>query len=190
MPAGLTKPVEICQIKVTLRDSHPPIWRRIQVRSDTTLAKLHRILQRVMGWEDAHLHQFVIREERYGVPDEEDVGPRKTRDERKYKLSDVVLGERSQFRYDYDFGDNWQHVLLVEKTFPPEEGVRYSVCLAGTRACPPEDVGGLSGYENFLEAINNPDHPEHDEYLEWIGGEFDPEAFDIDEVNRLLRAMR
>src|SRR3989442_14364131 len=96
MPAGLTKPVEICQIKVTLHDSHPPIWRRIQVRSDTTLAKLHRILQRVIGWEDAHLHQFVIREERYGVPDEEDVGPRKARDERKYKLSDVVPAPKAR----------------------------------------------------------------------------------------------
>jgi hypothetical protein len=94
-------------MKVTLRDSRPPIWRRIQVRSDTTLAALHRILQSVMGWEDAQLHQFVIRDERYCVPDEEDVGPRKTRDQRKYNLSEGMLGERSQFRYDYDFGDNW-----------------------------------------------------------------------------------
>ena len=103
MPARLAKPVEIYQIKVTLRDSQPPIWRRIEVRSDITFPRLHRILQRVMGWEDAHLHQFVIRDERYGVPDEEDVGSHKTKDERKYKLGEVVPDEGSPFAYDYDF---------------------------------------------------------------------------------------
>ena len=190
MPARFANPVEICQIKVTLRGSQPPIWRRIQLRSDITLAKLHRILQEVMGWEDAHLHQFVIQGQRYGVPDEDYVGPRETKDARKYKLGDVVPAEGSQFRYDYDFGDNWQHVLVLEKTLPPAEGVRYPVCLAGARACPPEDVGGISGYEHFLQALRDPKHPEHKEYLEWIGDNFDPEAFDIDEVNRLLRAMR
>ncbi len=190
MPKSVSMPVEIYQIKVTLRDSRPPIWRRIQVSSDTTLAKLHRILQRVMGWEDAHLHQFIIRDERYGVPDKEDVGPRQTRDERKYILREVVPGERSQFGYNYDFGDYWQHVLVVEKTFPPEEGVRYPVCLAGARACPPEDVGGLPGYENFLEAMRNPEHPEHNEFSEWIGGDFDPEAFDLGEINQTLRSLR
>ena len=184
----MPKPVEIYQIKVTLRDSQPLIRRRIQVRSDTTLAMLHKILQCVMGWEDSHLHQFVIRDERYRVPDLEDVGPRKTKDERKYKLRDVVSAEGAQFGYDYDFGDNWEHILEIEKTLPPEEGVRYSLCLAGARACPPEDVGGIPGYENFLEAITDPKHPEHEELKEWIGGTFDPEAFDLDEVNRLLRA--
>ncbi len=180
----------IYQIKVTLSDSQPPIWRRIQVRSDSTLAKLHRILQRVMGWTDTHLHQFVIRDERYGVPDEEDIGPRKTRDERKYKLSELVPTEGSRFAYNYDFGDYWQHVLVVEKTLPPQEGVRYPICLAGARACPPEDVGGIPGNEDFLQAINNPDHPEHHEYLEWIGGSFDSEAFDAEAVNQRLRGIR
>jgi len=186
----MPKPVVIYQIKVTLRGSQPPIWRRIQARTDTTLAKLHRILQRVMGWKDAHPHQIVIRDERYGVPDEEDVGPRKTRDERRYRLSDVVPTEGSQFRYDYDFGDNWQYVLAVEKALPPEEPVRYPVCLAGARACPPEDVGGTPGYEGFLEAISDPKHPDHEECLEWIGGTFDPEAIDMDAVNQLLNEMR
>ena len=190
MPARFANPVEIYQIKVTLRGSQPPIWRRIQLRSDITLAKLHRILQRVMGWEDAHLHQFVIRDERYGVPDEEDVGPRETKDARKYKLGDVVPAEGSQFRYDYDFGDNWVHIVVVEKSLPPREGAPSPVCLAGARACPPEDVGGIPGYENFLEARRDPKHPEHKEYLEWIGDTFDPDAFDVDEVNRLLRAIR
>jgi len=190
MPGGVAKALEIYQIKVTLRALQPPIWRRIQVRGDTTLAKFHRILQRVMGWEDAHLHQFVIREKYYGVPDEEELGPHKTGDERKYKLSDVVPSENSEFTYTYDFGDNWEHILEIEKTFPPDKSVRYPVCVAGARACPPEDVGGIPGYENFREAIRDPQHPDHNELAEWIGGSFDPEAFDLDEVNRLLRAMR
>src|SRR5713226_9022527 len=120
MSERASKPVQIYQIKVTLRKSQPPIWRRIRLRSDVTLAKLHRILQRAMGWEDAHLHQFTIQGERYGVPGEEDVGPRKTRDERKYKLSDVMSGEGAQFTYLYDFGDNWEHILVVESTLPPK----------------------------------------------------------------------
>src|SRR5437870_1459197 len=170
----MSKPVEIYQIKVALRDSQPPIWRRIQVRSYITLAKLHRILQCVMGWQDSHLHQFVIQDQRYGVPNEDDAGPQGTKDERKYKLGDVLPGENSQFMYDYDFGDNWQHVLVIEKILPPQEGARYPACLAGARACPPEDVGGLPGYGDFLEATRDRQHPEHDEYREWIGGRFDP----------------
>jgi len=160
------------------------------VSSDITLAKLHRILQCVMGWEDAYLYVFVVGDDRYSVPNEEDMGPRRTRDERKYKLSELVPEEGSRFRYKYDFGDYWQHVLVIEKILPPQEGARYPICLAGARACPPEDVGGASGYEDFLRAINNPDHSEHDEYLEWIGGSFEPEAFHLDAVNQRLRGIR
>ena len=186
----MPKPAEIYQIKVTLRDSQLPIWRRIQVRSDITLAKLHRILQRVMGWENAHLHQFVVRGKYYGMTDQDKGEPRKVRDERNYTLGELVAEASAEFVYYYDLGDNWEHVLVVEGTLPPQEGVRYPVCLAGARACPPEDVGGVPGYENFLEAMRDPQHPEHEEYLEWIGGDFDPEAFDVDEVNRHLRAVR
>jgi len=190
MSLHTVRPVQIYQIQVTLCDSQPPIWRRIQVRSDTTLAKLHKILQCVMGWEDAHLHQFVIQGQRYGPPDDDEIGPRETKDERKYQLGELVTGEGGELAYNYDFGDYWQHVLVVEKTLSPDEDARYPVCLAGARACPPEDVGGMPGYEDFLKAIREPRHPEHEEYLEWIGGEFDPEAFAIDGVNRLLRAIR
>ncbi len=190
MASGTRRPAQIYQINVTLTDLQPPIWRRIQVRSDTTLARLHGVLQAVMGWEDAHLHQFVIREKYYGVPDEKELGPHKTRDERKYKLSELVAGVSASFAYTYDFGDNWEHILEIEKTFPPDKSVRYPVCVAGAHACPPEDVGGILGYENFREAIRDPQHPDHNELSEWVGGSFDPEAFDLDEVNRLLRAMR
>ena len=186
MPARMPKPVEIYQIKVTLRDSQPPIWRRFQVRSDITLAKLHRILQRDMGWEDAHLHQFVIRSQYYGIPDQDEVEPNKTRDEQKYKLSDVVPTEGSQFAYNYDFGDYWQHALVIEKTLPPQEGARYPVCLAGARACPPEDVGGLSGYADYLEAMADPGHEGHENMLQWRAP-FDPESFSLAAVNRQLQ---
>ncbi len=94
------------------------------------------------------------------------------------------------FAYTYDFGDNWEHILEIEKSLPPEEGVRYPLCLAGARACPPEDVGGIPGSENFLQALADANQPEHDEYLEWIGGDFDPEKFDLDEVNHRLRSAK
>lgn len=190
MPARVVKPADVCQIKVTLRDSHPPIWRGIQVRSDITLARLHRILQCVMGWEDAHLHLFVIRGQRYGLPDEGDISSRQTQDERNYKLGEVVANVPGRFAYEYDFGDNWQHILEIERLFAIEEGIHYPRCLAGARACPPEDVGGIPGYKEFLEAIKDPKHPEHEDYLGWIGNNFDPEAFDIDVINRRLRALQ
>jgi Plasmid pRiA4b ORF-3-like protein len=181
---------EIYQIKVTLRGSQPTVWRRMQVKSDTTLAKLHRILQCVMGWEDVHLHNFVIQGQRYGVSAEHHHASRETRDERKCKLCEIVEATNGQFVYHYDLGDDWLHTLEIEKTFPPEERVRYPICLTGACACPPEAVGGIPGYENFLEALGNPKHSEHDELLEWIGGTFDPEAFDLIKVNGGLRAMR
>jgi hypothetical protein len=186
----MPKPVEVYQIKVTLRDSQPPIWRRFQVRSDTTLAKFHKILQCVMGWDDTHLHQFIIRGQYYGILAQDEGRRRKVKDEREYELSDVVPTEGSHFAYTYDFGDNWEHDLVVEKKLPTEERIHYPVCLAGARSCPPEDVGGIPRYEDFLWALNNPNHPEHEEFLEWVGGPFDPDAFDVDEINHLLRATR
>ncbi len=143
-----------------------------------------------MGWKDTHLHEFVIQDQYFGVLEEGDVDVRKTLDESKYRLDDVVSGDDCRFTYEYDMGDNWEHVLLVEKLLLPQEGVRYPVCLAGARACPPEDVGGIPLYDNFLKAIRDPKHPEHKEFLEWIGSGFDPEKFDLAEVNQILRAMR
>ncbi len=122
MPGGRAKPLEIYQIEVTLRASQPPIWRRIQVRGDTILAELHRILQCTLGWTDTHLHRFIIRGEHYGVPDEDNPGARQTKDERQYRLDEVAPD--APFTYTYDFGDNWEHILEIEKTLLPEEGVR------------------------------------------------------------------
>lgn len=119
----------------------------------------------------------------YGDTADDEYGDPGNIDEAKVKLSQVVQLEGQKIHYEYDFGDSWCHTLLVEKILPPQEGIRDPVCLKGKRACPPEDVGGVWGYEYFLKAIRDPNHDEHEEYLNWIGGEFDPEAFDLEEVN-------
>jgi hypothetical protein len=182
--------VPIYQIKITLEDSKPPIWRRLLVRSDTSLGKLHRIIQVAMGWWDEHLHQFIVGRTYYGIPDPDYLDDLEMRDERRVKLSQIVTGEGFKFRYEYDFGDDWMHQVLLEKILPPEPGQTYPLCVKGRRACPPEDVGGIWGYADFLQAIRDPEHPEHEEYVEWIGDEFDSEAFDLEEVNAALKALR
>ncbi len=179
---------QIYQIKVTLNESKPPIWRRILIPYDVTLEKLHYIIQVAMGWTNSHLHQFIVGQTYFGKP-HPDYGF-EMRDERDVKLNQIVPGEGCKFHYEYDFGDSWLHNLLVEKILEPEPGQQYPVCIKGKRACPPEDVGGVWGYEEFLEAIQNPGHSEHEMYVEWIGGEFDPEEFDLDETNEILRDLR
>jgi hypothetical protein len=178
--------VRIYQIKVTLMGIEPPIWRRIQVPGDMTLAELHDVLQAVMGWWDYHLHQFIVQGIYYGVPHPE--YGEEMKDEGKARLNQTV-DEGSRFVYEYDFGDSWEHLLEVEKVLEPEPWRRYPVCVGGERATPPEDVGGIWGYEEYVEVMADPDHPEHEEWLEWRGA-FDPEAFDVDEVNAALREPR
>jgi len=183
MPA----PKSICQIKVTLNNSKPPIWRRILVADTTTLSQLHDILQIVMGWTNSHLHHFIVNDEFFGDPADDEFGDMGIRDETRFKLNQLVSREGFRFRYEYDFGDSWLHDLVVEKILPPEKGAHYPVCIAGKRACPPEDVGGVWGYDDFLKTISNPKHPERKEMLEWIGGDFDTEHFDLEQVNKVLR---
>jgi hypothetical protein len=178
----------VYQLKVTLKGSRPPIWRRLLVRADTRLSKLHEILQVAMGWYDAHLHEFEVGPRRIGVPDRDSWV--EVEDERRVRLSDVAPGERARFTYQYDFGDSWDHAILVEKVLPPVEGADCPTCLAGRRAAPPEDVGGVWRYGIFLDAIRDPAHPEHDELLEWVSRAFDPAAFDLDAVNAALRRLR
>ncbi len=177
----------VYQIKVTLKGSKPPIWRRMQVTSTTTFAQLHQILQCVMGWEGDHLYRFDINGMEYGDPSM--VEEMEGEDARRVTLETLVRGEKDKFLYEYDFGDSWDHELLVEKVLPSEAGKRYPVCLTGKRACPPEDCGGIWGYASFLEAIQDPQHPEHEEMVDWVGGAFDPEAFDLDEVNSELQNL-
>ena len=180
--------MQIYQLKITLKESRPPIWRRFQVRSDVTLAKLHRIIQEVMGWFDGHLHQFIVGRIYYGVPDPDDLS--ETRDERKVRLDQILSVPGRKIVYEYDFGDGWEHEIVLEKILSPDPKTRYPRCLDGARACPPEDCGGIYGYADFLEAIRNPEHEEHEEMLEWIGGEFDQEEFDLEAVNQSLKSIR
>lgn len=186
----MAKTSDIYQMKVTLKHSKPPIWRRIQVAGDTRLDKLHLILQEAMGWENYHLHQFIVGGTYYGKPHPDYDAFFEMKDEKKVRLNQIAPQEKFKFIYEYDFGDSWEHELLVEKILPPEPDVHYPRCIKGKRACPPEDVGGVWGYDSFLEAIQNPDDSEHEDMLEWIGGEFDPEAFDLDEINEALRRIR
>ncbi len=187
-----TKPAShtVYQLKVTLRDSKPPIWRRIQVLADIPLSKLHRILQAAMGWSDSHLHQFIVGDTFYGIPDPDSFMDTGTKYESRAKLNQIAPAEKFKFVYEYDFGDSWEHLILVEKILPATEGAQYPVCLTGKRACPPEDVGGVWGYDEFLEAIKDPKHPDHEEMLEWADGDFDPEAFDLDAINKALKKLK
>jgi hypothetical protein len=180
----------IYQLKVTLKDSSPPIWRRILVSGDTSLPKLHRILQTTMGWWDCHLHQFVIHGQDYGAPDHQIDFGQPTVNEKGVKLIDVIDGPKDRFVYEYDFGDSWTHQIAVEKIVPRDESQPYPICVAGARACPPEDCGGIWGYREFLKAIKDPNHEEHESMLEWIGGQFDPEAFNMDGVNAALKGIK
>jgi Plasmid pRiA4b ORF-3-like protein len=174
------------QLKVTLADIRPPIWRRLLV-PDRSLEELHEILQVAMGWQNCHLFAFEVGDVSYTDPigaaelDMVEAG--------RALLSDVIPGEKFRFRYNYDFGDDWRHEILVEKVLPPDGQGRGAVCLDGKRACPPEDVGGPWGYSDFLEAIADPENDRHEELLEW-SGPFDPEEFDLDAVNAGLRQSR
>jgi len=180
----------IYQFKVTLKDSDPPIWRLIQI-PDCTLGELHEVLQVVMGWDDCHLHQFIVRGEHYGPPDPEGMYlDMEQKDEDEIVLSQIAkMGRKVRFTYEYDFGDGWQHEIVLEKTLEPEPKVKYPRCVEGARACPPEDVGGVWGYADFLKAIADPKHESHDDMLRWVDGKFDPEKFDLNAVNRELRRL-
>jgi hypothetical protein len=153
-----------------------------------TLARLHDVLQIAMGWQDAHLHLFASGRTVYCPPDPE-LGFA-SEDERKVLLRDVLQRERDRLRYEYDFGDGWEHLIVVEKILPPGMGPTRPLCLAGKRRCPPEDSGGMGGYERLLEAIRDPDDPDHHELEEWAGEGFDPEDFDLAAVNEELARLR
>jgi hypothetical protein len=180
----------VYQLKVVLSGSRPPIWRRLQVPGDVTLGRLHAILQVAMGWEDRHLHLFAAGRTVYRLPVPDLGFP--SQDERRVALSEVLKREKERIRYEYDFRDGWEHVLVVEKILPPGTGSAQPVCLGGKRRCPPEESGGIIGYERLLTALRSrPEHaPEHAEIAEWRKAGFDPEAFDLDDVNRRLAKLR
>ena len=176
--------VHVYQIKVTLEGIKPPIWRRLLVSSTISLKELHDILQAAMGWTDSHLHAFESRGEFYGTPDDEFV--LSMNDEERVRLAKVLIGEKDTLRYEYDFGDGWRHKIVLEKILPLSESVAVPSCIAGKRACPPEDCGGIWGYLEILDAMGDPAHPEHKNTLDLFGDSLDPEHFDVAEINEFL----
>lgn len=187
-------PTSVHRLKITLTHSRPPIWRRVLVPSDVTLAELHGIVQDGMGWGNEHLHAFTVDGMAiegpepsmfFGGPDDLDERSSES-DEDLLRLNQVAPFPKNTLRYQYDFGDSWDHTIVVEAVQLPEPGERYPVCVAGARACPPEDVGGVWGYSSFVEAMTDRRHPDRGYYREWWGGKWDAEAFDLDAINQAL----
>lgn len=179
--------IQIYELKLELLEIEPSIWRRLLVRGGLTLAQLHEVIQTAMGWTNSHLHQFVVGAHSYSDPEFEIDD---ARSEYRYRLARLAPRVRNTIAYVYDFGDGWEHQIRVERII--EDDKRYPgtpVCLGGARRCPPEDCGGTWGYQSFLEAIGNKKHKQHKELLEWVGGSFDPDHFDLEEVNALLREI-
>src|SRR5579883_306838 len=180
-----SRAASVLRLKVTLLEAHPPIWRRVEVPADMTLDELHDVLQVAMGWTDSHLHDFEKAGIRYAAPDPD--GYDKAEDTAEVTIGALLKRRKEKLTYQYDSGDSWYHEVMLEEVAPAEAGVTYPRCIDGQRACPPEDVGGVHGYENFLAAIANPEHEDHEEMLEWGGDDFDAEAFDLERVNRTLK---
>jgi hypothetical protein len=190
MPTAKAKPL-IYELKITLLEIEPPIWRRIQVPSTLLLCCLHDAIQAVMGWTDSHLHQFDKDGKHWGDPQnrefDDDI---EIIDESKVSVGKVLLAEGDSMVYLYDFGDDWRHEVVLEKIIPSAATPTQPLCLAGERRCPPEDVGGPFGYEEFLEAIFQPGHEEFEHFRGWAGGKFHAEEFHLKAVNRLLGRMQ
>ena len=169
---------EVCQLKVTLRGTRPPIWRRLLVSADTTLTRLHRVLQIAMGWQGGHMHEFRT-----------DVR-RPARMPHSARIGEVLREIGSSLTYTYDLGDGWEHSVVLEKRLAGGDDAERPVCLDGQRACPPEDCGGVAGYYDLLEVLQNPDDERYVEVREWTGEDFDPDVFSDDAVNRQLGGGR
>ncbi len=244
----MSKP-SVSEIKITLNDSKPPIWRKVAVPSDISLGELHDVIQIAMGWTNSHMHQFILRGKkpkpaRRKLPESTGTVEKKVIDlpggrkgymislkrddnavptpseptmswfdtgdryfvtkvtpwgeptdmegenEDAVTLAEVCPKIKSKLIYEYDLGDGWEHTIEVLKIIEPEAGVEYPVCLAGKKACPPEDCGGVWGYYELLETIADPDADDHEDMVEWLGDDFDPDAFDPEEANTTLAEWR
>ncbi len=177
------------QIRIDLARYRPKIWRRLLIRSDLPLSGFHLAIQIAMGWENSHFHQFIKDKKFYSERLEEDWtwDDRHNVDYSEMHVSDLLTTEKDKIEYEYDFGDGWVHEIKLEKILPADNTMKSPVCTDGALACPPEDCGGIWGYAQMLEALKDPHHEQHEETLEWIGEEFDPELFDIETVNKLLK---
>ena len=179
------------QLKITLRDCKPSIWRRVVVRADMKLDRLHRVIQITMGWLDCHLHQFRLGRVYYGIPEAEldDLGG-ETLNEKQFTVADLAPKVKARFIYEYDFGDSWEHEVVVEKVLPPDAAFKRPVCLGGANAAPPEDCGGSPGYADFVDAMADPKHEQHAEMKEWVGGAWDATRFNLAATNAALKRLK
>jgi hypothetical protein len=174
------------QLRISLNGTEPEIWRSFKINSDSTFEMLHIVIQIAMGWENYHLYEFNNKDFTIGIEPEEaffsveDFIPADT-----IKIVDVLPRKRSNIIYSYDFGDSWEHKIVVEEIYK-DEVIINPICVSGEMNCPPEDCGGIWGYYNLLEVIKDKKHPEHGEMLEWLGGSFDPKYFNLDDVNKVL----
>ena len=179
-------PRQIYQLRVTLDDVHPEVWRRVLVPGGYTLDRVHRVFQHAMGWSNYHLHSFDIDGVQYGEPDPDNTLGQV--DELDTRL-DAVVGVGDLFRYTYDYGDWWEHIVTVEAIWPADPDERYPLCMEGERACQPEDVGGPYGYGRLMAALGDRAHPEHAEMSAWLGRGLRPDVFVPELVTTLLRRM-
>jgi hypothetical protein len=177
-------PKQIYQLQVVLKNTKPKIWRRLLVNSDTLLVDLHRIIQTTMGWTNSHLHRFSDGVTEY-APKELEIEDSKN--SRTIKLNTILKKEKSKILYEYDFGDSWNHDIILEKIIKAEETGQIPRCIKGERNCPPEDCGGPWGYIELLQTISDPKHEDYESMIEWLGEKFDPDYFDIDEINQNLK---
>lgn len=181
----------IYQIQISLLGTKPKIWRRILIQSDLFLSDFHKVIQTSMGWTNSHLHLFKKNEVCYSekTPGDFNWDEMGHIDYKKMKISDLLVNEEDCIMYEYDFGDGWKHEIILEEILPGEENeMGKPICLAGKMNCPPEDCGGISGYSSMLEILRDPDHEEYNSFTEWLGGRFDPEHFNLNKVNRLLKS--
>ncbi len=178
----------IYRLRITFAEVEPAIWRVVEV-ADCSLGELHTVIQITMGWENSHMHQFIVDGKYFGQATSDDLDL-EVEDEDGIRLSQIFTGKKKpRVVYEYDFGDSWQHVIALEKTLEPEPKIKYPRCVEGARACPPEDCGGIWGYADFLEAMADPRHENHRDLKEWIGGKFDAEKFSVAVVNRELKGL-
>lgn len=178
----------IYQLRITLVESRPRIWRRILVEEDILLSDLHKIIQTTMGWTNSHLHQFIKDETFYTqrMPDDDFWEEMNNVDYKGIKLNELLRFVKNTIIYEYDFGDGWMHEILLEKFLKPDPDVKYPVCIDGAMNCPPEDVGGMGGYMRMLRVLRNPNNREYESFINWLGGDFNPREFDITMVNKQL----
>lgn len=190
-PPGRPGPKCIYQLRIELQHIEPRIWRTILVPDTITLAKLDRVVQAAMGWTNSHLHDWHIEGKRYGAPNPEWDNEGDMLDDRKVTVGGVLGEHVPEFLYQYDFGDGWEHRIGVEKRLAPKPDYNtWPMCIAGANACPPEDVGGPPGYMDFVQAIRDHAHEEHQNLWQWNAGPFDPSAFSINDANRAIRRLR